>query len=192
MAGLSGFLRLHAEAAPDDRDLVNRVHALDHRGHHGERGLRFAAHQGQQRQHHASHQDEAQAAGSGQVGRQLAQVLTQHFAVVQDGGLRFPRGHQALQVGQDGGGLGAGLLVLGQQDLQTFAHLRVLGAAQAQLLGGTPANAAIAEDHCPIETILRYITCNSGEFKGEDRHSARQTHHHRMFKAFNINLDQFR
>ena len=48
-------------------------------------------------------------------------------------GLRFARGHQALQVAEDGAGLRARLLVLLQQRVQALARLRVARARQAQL-----------------------------------------------------------
>ena len=68
-----------------------------------------------------------------QLTRGLLQVLAQRLGVVEDGCLRFTRGHQALQVAQNRGGLRAGLLVLLQQGLQAFLQLRVTGRVQAQL-----------------------------------------------------------
>ena len=58
-------------------------------------------------------------------------------------GLRFARGHQALQVAQDGAGLRAGLFVHLQQRFELLARLRVLGAGQAQL--GTAVEQALGD-----------------------------------------------
>ena len=65
----------------------------------------------------------------------------QRFAVGQDRGLRFARGHQALQVAQDGAGLRAGLLVGLQDGFELLAGLRVPRAGQA-LLGAAVEQAA--------------------------------------------------
>jgi hypothetical protein len=60
------------------------------------------------------------------------QAAAQRLAVGHDGGLRLARRHQALQVAQDGAGLGARLLVLLEQLLQRSRTCGVLGAGQAQ------------------------------------------------------------
>jgi hypothetical protein len=75
----------------------------------------------------------AQAGLFGQPVLHFAQRPAQRLAVGNDRGLRFTRGHQALQVAQDGAGLRAGLLVQLQQCVQALAGLFVLGRGQAQL-----------------------------------------------------------
>ena len=76
---------------------------------------------------------QAEAALVGQHVLHLLQAPAQRLAVGHHRHLGVARTHQALQVAEDGAGLGAGLLVLLEQQLQTLAGGDVLGTGQAQL-----------------------------------------------------------
>ncbi|MNS51981.1 hypothetical protein D3C72_846830 [compost metagenome] len=90
--------------------------------------------QGGQRQHEEQHDGTGAQAGTGrELLLQFAQRLTQRLAVGQDGRLRFARGHQALQVAQNGRSLRAHLFVGLQDGFELLAGLRVFRAGEALL-----------------------------------------------------------
>jgi hypothetical protein len=68
-----------------------------------------------------------------QLGLHFFQIAAQRFAVGNDGVLGFTRGHQALQVAQNGAGLNASLFIHLDQRIQLLTRGGILGGRQAQL-----------------------------------------------------------
>jgi hypothetical protein len=87
--------------------------------------------QRQHKKHH--HRAGAEAGAGGELVLQVAERGTQRFAVGQDGGLRFARSDQALEVAQNGAGLRARLLVGLENGFELLARLRIARAGQALL-----------------------------------------------------------